>query len=169
VQLAQISQMKFFSKHTKSASGFMTLEIMIALSIISIVILASLNVTEKSVSLSRQAVYGAQASFLLEEGAEAVRILRDNDWANISSLTLGTTYYPTFSGGTWILSVTPNSFGEFTRSVVVSGVNRNDVTNDISLVGSLDEGTKLFTVSVTWAMGGVNKTETLQFYMMDIF
>ncbi len=147
----------------------MTVEIIIGLSIISVSLLAFLNVAEKSVSLSQHSVRNTQAAFLLEEGAEAVRILRDNDWSNISSLSLGTNYYPTLIGTTWSLSATPNSVDGFTRVVNVSAVNRDASTQDISTVGNIDARSKLVTVTVSWLRGTTTQSKSLQFYLMDIF
>jgi Tfp pilus assembly protein PilV len=157
--------MKFFSKN----KGFMTIEVLIAVSIITVSILASTTVAQKSVYVSRQALHFTQANFLLEEGGEVVRIVRDNAWNNISSLTAGTNYYPTFSGGAWSLSATPNTVGIFTRTVVFSAVNRDNGTKDISSSGSDDPKTKLVTVTVSWVEGGTTVTKTLQFYVIDIF
>src|SRR3989344_6412219 len=109
--------------------GFMMVEIIVAISIITVSILAAMAVAQKSAYLSRQALHATEASFILEEGAEAVRIFRDNTWSNISSLTPGTNYYPTFSGGTWILSGTPNTFGIFTRTASITAVNRDNSTD----------------------------------------
>lgn len=154
----------------KLKRGFMTVEILIAISIITVAILASMTVAQKSIYVSRQSVHLSQASFLLEEGAESVRIVRDNAWNNISSLILGTNYYPTFTGGTWTLSVTPNTVGIFTRKVVFSSVNRDNSTKDIvSSGGTLDAGTKLATVTVSWLEGGTTITKTLKFYILNIF
>ena len=75
----------------QSRRGFMMVEILVAASIITVSILASMAVTQKSVSISRQAFHINQAAFLLEEGVEAVRTIRDNGWANISALIVGTT------------------------------------------------------------------------------
>jgi type II secretory pathway pseudopilin PulG len=150
--------------------GFMVVEILVAISIIAVAILVAMTVAQKSVYVSRQALHMNQAAFLLEEGAEAVRIVRDNGWSNISGLTLGTNYYPTFSGGTWTLSATANTVGIFTRTVTLASVNRDSSTSDIvSSGGALDVGTKLVTVTVSWSEGGATLTKTLQFYIMDIF
>lgn len=144
-------------------------EVLVAISIITVSILVAMNVAQKSVYLSRQALHTNQAAFLLEEGAEAVRIVRDDMWSNISSLTVGTTYYPTFSGGTWILSATPNTIGIFTRTVMITSVNRDDNTQDIASVGTDDPKTKLVTLTVSWPEGGTTATKTLKFYIIDIF
>ena len=149
--------------------GFMMVEIMVAVSIITVSILTAMAVAQKSAYLSRQALHATEASFILEEGAEAVRIFRDNTWSNISSLTPGTNYYPTFSGGTWTLSITPNTVGIFTRKVTIASVKRDDVTKDIASAGTDDPGTKLATVTVSWPEGGTTITKTLPLYIMNIF
>src|SRR3989344_7358342 len=115
----------------KTDRGFMMVEILVAISIVVVSILAAMAVAQKSMAVSRQALYSSQAVFLLEEGAEAVRILRDNGWANISGLETSTTYYPVFSEGAWSLSATSTQVGIFTRTVTVAAVNRNSTTGDI--------------------------------------
>ena len=147
----------------------MVIEVLIAVSIIAVSILVAMTVSQKSVYVSRQAFHATQAAFLLEEGAEAVRIQRDNAWTNISGLTADTDYYPTFSANTWTLSPTANMVGIFTRTVSIANVNRDNTTKDISTTGANDPGTKLITVTVSWPEGGTTITKTLQFYISDIF
>ncbi len=141
-----------------------------AFSIITVSIIAATAVAQKAIYISRQALHTAQAGFLLEEGAEAVRIVRDNAWTNVSGLTNGTNYYPTFSGGTWTLSTTSNTVGIFTRRVIIGSVSRDNTTQDIvSSGGTNDPRTKLITVTVSWAEGATTTSKTLQFYITDIF
>ena len=153
----------------KLVCGFMMVEIIVAVSIITVSILSAMAVSQKSAYISRQTFHATQAAFLLEEGAEAVRILRDNGWSNISNLTLDTSYYPIYSGGTWTLSSTGNTVGIFTRQVIIAGVKRDDVTKDIASIGTDDPGTRLVTVSVSWPEGGTTVTKTLLFYIINIF
>lgn len=155
-------------KRADTTRGFMTVEVIVAVSIIVISVLAAMAVAEKSIYVSRQALHVSQATFLLEEGAEAVRIIRDNAWGNISSLSTGTNYYPTFSG-TWTLSTTPATIGIFTRTVMVANVNRDATTGDIAVSGENDAGTKLITITVSWIESGQAMSKTLSFYIMDIF
>ncbi|HEY4493936.1 MAG TPA: hypothetical protein VJB95_00680 [Candidatus Paceibacterota bacterium] len=159
----------FLKKFRRMNKGFMLVEVLIVTAIITVAILAAMAVSQKSIYVSRQAFHATQAAFLLEEGAEAVRILRDNGWSNISNLNTATTYYPEFSGGTWTLSVTASTVGIFTRTVNVADVNRDDSTGDIASAGTDDPGTKLFTITVSWPEGGTTITRTLPFYIMDIF
>ncbi len=124
---------------------------MVAVSIITAAILATMAVAQKSVYVSRQALHTTQAAFLLEEGAENARIARDNAWSNVASLN------------------TSEQIGIFTRTVAASGVNRDNTTSDISAAGTDDPDTKLITVTVYWPEGGNVITKTLQFYIMNIF
>jgi len=164
-----VSQVQIKMRKILKNQGFLLIEAIVASSIISISVIAAMQVSQKSIVVSRQAFHTAQAGFLLEEGAEAVRILRDNVWTNISGLTNGTSYYPTFSGSTWTLSTTPNTVGVFTRTVSIASVNRDNTTQDISSSGTNDPRTKLVTVTVSWAERGTTITKTLQFYITDIF
>ncbi len=144
-------------------------EIIIATAIIATAFLSAMIVAQKSIQLSHRALHQAQSALLLEEGAEAVRTIRDNSWASISSLALDADYYPLFSGGVWTLSTTPNKVGIFTRKVTLSTVYRNASSQDIASSGTLDTGAKLVTVTVFWPEGGVTITKTLQFYLLNIF
>ena len=143
-------------------------EIIVASAIITMVVIAASVVAQKAVSLSRQSVHQAQAALLLEEGAESVRIVRDNAWSNISSLTAATDYYISFSGGTWVISTTPNQVGIFTRKITFSPAYR-DGSQNLSASGTLDSQTSLVSVIVSWTEGGQAVSKTLQFYITDLF
>lgn len=149
--------------------GFMMVEVIVVISIVVVTVLAAMSITQKSIYVSNQSLHTSEASFLLEEGAEAVRTLRDGSWSNITSLTSGTTYYPTFSSGAWSLSTTSSSVGIFTRTVTIANVNRDATTANIASVGVNDVGTKLVTVTVSWKEGSNTLTKTLSYYLMDIF
>jgi Tfp pilus assembly protein PilV len=153
----------------KNNKGFLMIEVLVVASIITVSVLAILGVAERSLHASSKSAHTAQAVFLLEEGVEAVKILRDNSWNNISSLTQGVDYYPSFSGGTWILSSTPSQVGIFTRTVSITSVNRDASSGDISVSGTDDPGTKLVTVTVTWTEGSDTVSKILSFYIFDIF
>jgi len=139
-------------KNNIKNKGFMAVEILVAASIITISVLAATAVAQKSIYVSRQAFHATQAAFLLEEGAENARITRDNAWANVTGLN------------------SSEQIGIFTRTVVASNVNRDNTTKDIvENGGTLDNGTKLITVNVSWVEGGVIVAKTLKFYITNIF
>ncbi len=149
--------------------GFMMVEVLVAVSIITVSLLVAMTVAQKSIYVSQASFHATEATFLLEEGAEAIRILRDNTWTNISDLTANTNYYPAFSAGTWTLSGVASTVDIFTRTVSIASVNRDNNTEDISATGTDDPGTKLVTVTVSWPEGGTTMTKILQFYIMNIF
>src|SRR5690606_19788372 len=138
-----------FNINTKIKTGFSTVEILIASAVISVSMFALLSVGQKSVELSRVALDSVRASFLLEEGAEVVKIIRSDDWNNILDLEEDTDYYFVYSGGVWSFSETPNSIESFTRKVFFEDVYR-DNNDDIASSGFLDSLTKRVTVSVSW-------------------
>ena len=155
-------------KKQNLSKGSMMIEVLIVATIIVVSVLSALIVAQKSIYLSRQSLHQTQVAFLLEEGAEATRIIRDNTWTNVSNLTPATDYYLSFSGGTWILSVTPSSIGIFTRKIVISSAYR-DANQNLASSGTIDSQTRLVTVSVVWTDGGQNFSKTLQFYLTDLF
>ena len=145
-------------------------EVLIAISIILAITLTSMSVVQRGISVSEESLHVTQASSLLEEGGEAVRIYRDSGWSNIANLSTDTAYYPTLSGNTWILSTTQNNVGLFTRTVTISNVNRDATTGDIVTNGGVyDAGTKLVTVNVSWQEGGQAMSKKLLFYISNIF
>ncbi len=148
--------------------GFALIEIIVASTIISLVLLASGQVAAKTLVASRQALYESQASFLLSEAAEAVKTIRDTSWATISGATPGTTYYLSWSGTAWSLTTTPTTDGSFTRTVVFSNVYR-DGSDDIATSGTLDTGTKKVTVTISWQNGGEVSNRSFSLYIANIF
>lgn len=146
------------------------IEAMIVAFIIIASLLVALAVADRSIHVSRLALRSAQASFILEEGAEAVRIIRDDDWDNLGDLVPSTIYYPLFSGGTWTLSETLGTVDIFTRTVTIEDVYRDDTSGDItSSGGTEDELTKLINVEVSWQEGSNSSSKTMSFYLSDIF
>jgi len=159
---------EWIGKKQSLKKGFMMLEVLVISAIIVASVVASLVVAQKSIYLSRQSFHQAQAAFLLDEGAEATRILRDNAWSSVSNLTSSTDYYLSFSGGTWVFSTTPSNVGIFTRKIVFSSAFRDGSQNLVSS-GTSDNQTRLITVTVSWSDGGDTFTKTLQFYLTDLF
>ncbi len=164
---------KKFNQRQSRESGFNLVEIIVAASILMVSLLSVVVIAGQSITISHRSLNTYIASTLLEEGAEAVRTVRDNAWTNISSLTAGTTYYPKFTTGTNVWSLTTTSsdgtVGVFTRTVVFSAVTR-DGSSNIASSGTPDSGTKLVTVTVSWTeANGGSISKTLSFYITDMF
>lgn len=104
-----------------------------------------------------------QASYLLEEGLEAVTFLRDRSWSSFSSLPIGTTQYLLWNGYGWVATSTPQSIGEFSRSFSLANVYR-DGSDNIAASGTLDTGTRKVTVTVSYA----STTRSISTYLANI-
>ncbi len=165
--------MNFFKSkifNRKSNNGFVLIEVVVACSIISVITFGIFSAAKNGINLSTGALRQTQASYLLEEGAEAMRSIRDANWTNISGLTLDTTYYLSYNtnNNIWTLTQTPSTIDYFTRTVILSAVYRNG-TDDIASSGTLDTGTKKVTVNVSWASSSGTSSKSLSFYIANIF
>ncbi len=63
---------------------------------------------------------------LLREGEEAVRSVREADWAYIAALDSTKTYHPVAGATSWSLQLNSETIGDFTRSIKVSDVSPTD-------------------------------------------
>lgn len=153
-------------------AGFSVVEVLIACLIMSMITLALMSAATRGIILSTEALKKVQASNLMEEGVEAMKSIRDNNWDTISDLNLETDYYLTFdiNTNTWSLGVDPVSpiDGFFTRKVLFSPVYR-DSNDDISSSGTLDNGIKRVTVTVSWPSSENINSKNITFYLANIF
>src|SRR4051812_43467589 len=98
--------------------GFFLIEVVVAASVIAVVLILLLSSIQDMVEVSQRSLERTKASFLLTEGAEAVKSIRDDAWTNISVLTAGTTYYLSWNGSKWSLTTTASTVDQFTRTIV---------------------------------------------------
>lgn len=165
---------KLFSLiHNLDEKGFNLVEIVVATGIISLSLVSIIAIAGRSIAVSHRALNTYTAALLLEEGAEATRIVRDDSWSAISGLTAGDTYYPVFDSATntWSLSTNPSDgeVGMYTRSIIPLNVLRN-AGDDIDVSGTLDTGTRFFTENISWReSNGQMQSKTESFYLSDIF
>ena len=171
-------QIKFIMRsfYKKTSQGFALVEAMVACAIIVISTFALVSAAQKGITLSNLTLHQTQASYLLEEGAEATKTIRDAGWSNVSGLS--GTYYLSYSNttNTWSLSTTAPANptnpidGLFTRSVVFSAVNRDNTTKDIvTSGGTLDANTKKVTITVSWPSSSGTQSKSLSLYIANIF
>ncbi len=164
-------KIKLSFKNNLNKKGFVLVEVVIATALISILALALVSVTQKSLQLSDRALKQAQAGYLLEEGAEAVKTIRDNDWSDISGLVIGTNYYLYYDTNTdlWSLSTTTNSIDNiFTRTIVLNSAYR-DGNDDLAISGTTDTGVREVAVNVSWSTSSGVVNKNLSFYVTDLF
>ncbi len=158
-------------KKTAKNKGFGLLEIAVGISIISLSVFSLTAVSSIALKLTEESARNTQASFLLEEGVESLKILRDSSWsANIALLTPRTVHYLFFTNHNWQITST-NIYidGIFERNFVIQNVNR-DVNDDIvSSGGILDPDTKKITVSVLWRSRNGTTTQSVSAYITNLF
>lgn len=155
-------------RSTKSQKGFFLVEVVVAASVITVVLMLLIGSIQNSVEVSQRSLERTQAGYLLEEGAEAIKALRDSAWTNVADLTAGTQYYLTWSGSAWTTTTTPQMINQFTRSFVVAPVSRDSDADIVSSGGTVDTGTRLVTFTVSWTTPTGAKSETLSLYVSDI-
>lgn len=132
-------------------AGFGLVEVLVAVAIIAITSVSIFNVYMSYLQAELSNVKAVKAAFLMEEGLEAVRLLRDTSWtSNIAPVTASTTQYLNWTGSAWQFVTTPQMIDTFyARTVVFAPVYR-DGNNRIASSGALDANTRAFTVSVAW-------------------
>jgi type II secretory pathway pseudopilin PulG len=154
-------------KVSAGARGFFLIEVIVATAIIATVLILLVGAIQDSVEVSKRALERTQAAYLLEEGVEAVKSVRDTAWSTIAGLTSGTTYYLSWTGSAWALTTTPSTIDVFTRTIVCATVYR-DANDDIATSGTADTGTRSCTVTVAWSAPSGTQSQNLTFYISDI-
>jgi hypothetical protein len=159
-----------FSKRRFSSRGFSIAESVIAVFLITLFIISvwEIYTLYLKISLANPAYF--KASFLAEEGVEAIKFMRDSNWTqNISTLTPDTYYMIEFNGTEWQFSSTPVLIdGRFDRRVAFQDVFR-DVSGNIVESGNYDPKTKKVNVEVSWYANGATTTRTISTYVSNIF
>jgi Tfp pilus assembly protein PilV len=150
-------------------NGFGMIEVVLGISIIFLAFFGVIAVAQFSVRVSGESTNNVKAVFLMEEGMEALKNLRDRGWSNISSLTADTNYFFNFTGSAWATSAA-NVFvdGFYERKFKLENVYRN-ANQDIATSGTLDPNTKKATVYVSWRTQSGTTTRSVSAYLLNLF
>ena len=146
--------------------GFGLVEVVVGVAIMTLTLYALFFASQSSLRLSREATRRVQASFLLEEGAEALRTLRDRDWNNLPA---SGDFYLLFSSGQWATTSSPEIIDDFFKRTITASPVYRDGSDDISPSGTLDSDTLLFTVAVEWPEGDPEHSASLRAYLTNMF
>lgn len=155
--------------------GFTILEVIIGAGIILLITTGLLSTYVLYLQASGANTQSIQAAFLLEEGVEGVKAIRDAGWtSNIVPLSTGVSYYLTWNvaSSTWQLTTTSTSTDGFIRQIILSSAYRDANSNLVSssTPGAInDSGTRLVTVSAQWSYRGVATTRSVSTYISNIF
>jgi len=162
------------ARSLKLEAGISLVEVVIgtALILLSLVGLASAYSFYLKAGLKNTA--NLKAAFLLQEGVEAVTLLRDTSWSSFSALTAGAAYYLYWNGSAWVATTTPALVDAiFTRTFTLDTVYRRTADKDIVASSSPDAksedaGTRLLTVRVT-ASSSPALNKQVQTYLTNLF
>ncbi len=158
-------------KISNSTKGATLIEALIATSIIMAFFVALVSVHNTYLSSSFSDLFEVKATYLAEEGIEVVKGLRDASWTgNIASQTNDTPYYLDFVNSAWALTTTLLLIdSKFSRTVTFSAVGRNSSSDIVASGGTSDPNTRKVTVVVSWPLGGITATRSIETYITNIF
>lgn len=141
---------------SESDEGFIFLEIIIAIALVSIVFVTLLGVGFSSLNVSALLQQESQADALAKEEIEAVRAFRDStalSWGTtgIGSHNTGVDYHLVLGSNpaSWSIITGSETVGNFTRKVVFDRVLR-DSNGNIASSGIDDPDTRKVTVQVNF-------------------
>jgi hypothetical protein len=151
--------------------GIALVEVIVGTSIIVTSILVMVMTFGNLVHIDNSLNRKVQASLLVEEGFEVVKLLRDEGWdQNIQTLQPSAEHFIYFDSGSW--HITPSSTdpidNKFTRVILFEDVFR-DSYHDIAPSGNLDPDTKLVTVTVSYFTSRGIASTSAQTYITNLF
>ena len=156
--------MKTYSK------GFSIIEIIIASAIISTTVISIIVAINFFLKLSFTNSKEVGAVLLLEETAEAVQLIRDKGWINISNTNPGTKYHIYWSTSDYFTTTTPQLINDiYTRTVQFENVNRDSNDDIVSSGGNDDSNTRKVLIEISWNAFGEIKTKTSQMLIHNVY
>lgn len=172
--------MKLIKSHHKGISilpmqnmskGISLVEVIIASSIISLSMIYIANVYGNFLKLSIENTDKVQAVFLLDEGVEAVKTMRNYAWSTVASSTAGTSYYLTWQNSRWQSTTTLNLIdNKFIRKFTVVDVYRDATTlNIVTSGGVVNSDSKLVNIDISWNYKGATSSKQTSFYIFNLY
>ena len=159
-----------FGSRLKREGGFGLVEIIVGISVITVAFFAMMQVANVSLKVLKANENNLKATFLLEEGLEAVKIMRDSGWTiNIDALSNNVDYYFEFSGGMWHSTTTNVLIDNFYERKFILGSVYRDSNDDIAPSGILEVNARKVSVSVSWSDGRGETTKTISTYITNLF
>lgn len=135
--------------------GQSLVEILVVIGLLSILLPALITGIVSSRGGEAQQKQRIDATALLKEGADAVRNIKYNDWNSFAQYANGNNSYLQYNSTShqWELfqSPVPTPLNGFTRTIVITGVNRDSSGNIAVSGGTNDPSTKKVTITVSWS------------------
>lgn len=138
--------------HPNTVKGFSIIEIIIACAIFLGTVAAFVTANDLLREIATKTATKTEAALLMEEGAEALLLLRDQGWdAHIESLNLETPYYLYWDGDSYELSLDPVLVsGGYWRRVTLFEVRR-DGSGAFAEAGTVDIDTRRAEIEIVLA------------------
>ncbi|MCL4338329.1 hypothetical protein M1271_01420 [Patescibacteria group bacterium] len=131
----------------KSLKGQSLIELIIAIALTSAFLPALLTGFIASRNGKAQQEQREEATNLLQETQEAIRVIREGSW---SAITTNGTYHPIVSQNTWTLSAGSDVIDGIIRQITISDVLRDTNGNIVTSGGTVDPSTKRIDIVVSW-------------------
>jgi type II secretory pathway pseudopilin PulG len=137
------------TQHSKThfQRGTTLVEVLVAIALAGVMLptLATALITSRAGRATSQ--QQLQATALLHEATEAVRMVQRTDW---NAVAVDGTYHPTVSATDWALASGPETGNGFTREVVIASARRDSGGALVDTGGTVDPAAKHVTVTVSW-------------------
>lgn len=134
--------------HYAKQTGATLVEVLVAIALTGIMLPAFAEAILTSDAARPNAERRLQADALEREAMEAVRVVREAGWSNVS--TAGT-YHPVQSGNTWTLTSGSETISTMTRQITISDVRRDATGAIVASGGTNDPSTKYVVATVSWS------------------
>lgn len=155
-------------KNNSDRRGIGLIEAVIASALVTLIFSGLIAVFNFYLKNSVNLTDNIKSEFLAKEALEALRSIRDEDYALLSSLIRGNDYYLYFNGTKWTSTTTPQYVDNFDRRIKVYDVLRDGAGN-IAVAGTPDPDTLLLTTTVAWQEKGATTTREISTYLGNIF
>ena len=129
-----------------SNKGFGLVEVLVALGVFVLIAFWGVSVVLHSFSSNRLGDEETKATVYAQEGIEAVRSIKNQDWDSLSVGSFGMDD----SGGSWAFAGSSDSLDNFTRVVEISEVRRDGSGEIVETGGSVDDDTVRVVSRVSW-------------------
>lgn len=142
---------------------------MLAVAIFAILSISAVTALISGFNINRVAAEQAAAYQYASEGIEAMRSIKNQSFASLTN-TSPTTGITRNGSNVWAYSGANNTFdaSRYTRTISVSGVQRDGSGNIVASGGTLDSNTKKVTSTVTWNFNSIRTlTASLSTYFTN--
>ncbi|MBL7159120.1 hypothetical protein ISS85_01470 [Candidatus Microgenomates bacterium] len=138
--------MKTINHKNKRTKGFSIIEVILAAAMFIYLVAVAGSVVIHAFSANRLGEEETKAALLASEGLEAVRSIKNQNFANLISGN----YDVVINESLWQFGPTPTPGGKFARTINIGDVYRDGEGEIIESGGTLDEEAKKITSTVFW-------------------